>query len=134
MWNRFIIWKYFSGNSAPKNGAIFSAGKRCRDRLTDNYFPTASRINLARSPFCFFKSGELSDPASFRYYSNQGIELVPPGGATLPPSSLIRIDAVDINIKVNTPNQFKSGPTTIYTRVGLPNSGTGVLVTPAATP
>ncbi len=73
-------------------------------------------------------------PSFFQYFDNKGSDITPvSAGTSLTLSQLITIDSVGINMTVDTPDNFKAGPTTIYSRVGLPNSGTGVLVLPTAT-
>ncbi len=72
--------------------------------------------------------------ALFTYYSNAGAPLTPPAGASLPPQQLISVDSIAINLAVKTTNPYHTGPTTIASRVGLPNAGSGVLATPAPTP
>ncbi len=74
-------------------------------------------------------------PASmFNYYDNTGAEIVPGSGVSLTPQQLIAVDSIAINLTVKTTNRYNTGPTSIAARVGLPNSGSGVLRTPAPTP
>jgi prepilin-type N-terminal cleavage/methylation domain-containing protein len=68
--------------------------------------------------------------ALFNYYDNDGNELVPPANGSLAAQSLIAVDSVAINLTVKTANRFNTGPTSIYSLVELPNSGSGVLPTP----
>lgn len=70
----------------------------------------------------------------FTYYNNAGAQLTPPAGASLPPQQLISIDSMTINLTVKTTSQYHTGPTSISSRVGLPNAGSGVLATPPPTP
>ncbi len=74
----------------------------------------------------------LTDPL-FVFYDNSGAEMTPPTGGSLPAQQLIAIDSVGIKLTVQTPSSYKTGPTTVYDRVALPNSGSGVLATPAPT-
>lgn len=69
--------------------------------------------------------------ALFNYFDNTGAELVPAAGASLAPQQLIAVDSVAINLSVKTPNQYNTGPTSIASRVSLPNAGSGVLATPS---
>ena len=68
----------------------------------------------------------------FRYYDNTGAELVPATGVSLTATELISVDSIAIALTVKSTSQYNTGPTTIFSRVGLPNSGTNVLPTPAA--
>lgn len=70
----------------------------------------------------------------FTYYDNAGLQLSPPENASLPPRQLISVDSIAINLTVKTPNPYNTGPTSITSRVGLPNSGSGLLATPPPAP
>lgn len=63
----------------------------------------------------------------FNYYDQDGNEMVPPTGGSLPSQQLIAVDSIAINVTVKTTSQYNTGPTTINSFVELPNSGSGVL-------
>lgn len=68
--------------------------------------------------------------ALFLYYDQDGTQLVPPTAGTLPAQQLIAVNSIAINLTVNTNDRFKTGPTSVYNLVELPNAGSGVLATP----
>lgn len=61
----------------------------------------------------------------FRYYDNTGTLLVGGVGGALTAAQLATISAIEVTLPVRTPGNTRVGPTTIVSRIFLPNSVTG---------
>ncbi len=69
--------------------------------------------------------------SAFTYRTNNAGVLTPGSTGQLTASQLIAIDSVEISLPVREPNQYKTAPVTITSRVALANAGSGVLTSPS---